>query len=264
MSDNTKSINSKRNTLARRSKILEILNKENVISISEISKMFNVSEVSVRNDLSLFEKKGFLIRTRGGAISKQISNFDWNLNQRLEHNYKQKQKIGKRAAEFIKDGNTVLMDSGSTIIEVSKNLSNKKNIKLITNSLPIADIVTDNDQIEVIITGGTLRPEMRSLIGATAEKAILNYSCDLAIIGADGIDSDMGFYTKLETEASLVQTMMKASRKRIIVTDSSKFGKKRFVKIANISDVDVIVTDDAISSSDVEKIVSQGVKLIIT
>ena len=174
MSDNTKSINSKRNTLARRSKILEILNKENVISISEISKMFDVSEVSVRNDLSLFEKKGFLIRTRGGAISKQISSFDWNLNQRMKHNYKLKQKIGKRAAEFIKDGNTVLMDSGSTIIEVAKNLSNKKNIKLITNSLPIADIVTDNNQIEVIITGGILRHEMRSLIGATAEKTILN------------------------------------------------------------------------------------------
>ena len=264
MSENTKSINSQRNTLARRSKILEILNKDNVISVAEISKMFDVSEVSVRNDLALFEKKGFLIRTRGGAINKQISNFDLNLNQRLKHNYKQKQKIGKRAAEFIKDGSTVLMDSGSTIIEVAKNLKNKKNIKLITNSLPIADIVADADQIEVIITGGTLRPEMRSLIGATTEKTILNYSCDVAILGADGIDSEMGFYTKLESEASLVQAMIKASSKRIIVTDSSKFGKKRFVKIANISDVDVIITDDAISSSDVEKIVSQGVELIIT
>jgi DeoR family transcriptional regulator of aga operon len=147
---------------------------------------------------------------------------------------------------------------------VAKNLKNKKNIKLITNSLPIADIVADADQIEVIITGGTLRPEMRSLIGATTEKTILNYSCDVAILGADGIDSEMGFYTKLESEASLVQAMIKASSKRIIVTDSSKFGKKRFVKIANISDVDVIITDDAISSSDVEKIVSQGVELIIT
>lgn len=264
MSNNPKSSKTERNTLARRSKILEILNKNNVISISEISKLFDVSDVSVRNDFALFEKKGFLIRTRGGAISKQISNFDLNLNQRLEHNYKQKQKIGKRAAEFIKDGSTVLMDSGSTIIEVAKNLKNKKNIKLITNSLPIADIVADNDQIEVIITGGTLRPEMRSLIGATAEKTILSYSCDVAILGADGIDSDMGFYTKLESEASLVQTMIKASRKRIIVTDSSKFGKKRFVKIADISDIDVIITDDGISATDVKRIVSQGVELIIT
>lgn len=264
MNDSTKSMKTERNTLARRSKILELLNKDNVISVAEISKMFDVSEVSVRNDFALFEKKGLLIRTRGGAISNQISNFDLNLNQRLKHNYKQKQKIGKRAAELIKDGSSILMDSGSTIIEVAKNLKNKKNIKLITNSLPIADIVADNDQIEVIITGGTLRPEMRSLIGATAEKTISNYSCDIAILGADGIDTDMGFYTKLESEARLVQTMMKSSRKRIIVTDSSKFGEKRFVKIADISDVDVIITDDAISAEDVKKIALQGVELIIT
>lgn len=258
-----KSDKSKRNTLSRRSKIIEIINKTNVISVTEISKMFHVSEVSVRNDFALLEKKGFLIRTRGGAVSKQPSTFDLNLNQRLKHNYKQKQKIGKRAVEYIKDGSTVIMDSGSTAIEVAKNLKGKKNIKLITNSLPIAEIVADNDKIEVIIAGGTLRPEMRSLIGSITEKTILNYYCDIAILGSDGIDPDMGFYTKLESEASLVQTMIKVSRKTIVVTDSSKFGKKRFVRIAGISDVDIIITDDAISPIDVQKIISKGVKLVI-
>ncbi len=254
---------SKRNTLSRRSKIIETINKTNVISVTEISKMFHVSEVSVRNDLALLEKKGFLIRTRGGAVSRQPSSFDLNLNQRLKNNYKQKRKIGKRAVDYIKDGSTVIMDSGSTAIEVAKNLQDKKNIKLITNSLPIAEIVADNDQIEVIITGGTLRPEMRSLIGSITEKTILNYYCDVAILGADGIDSDMGFYTKLEGEATLVQTMIKVSRKTIVVTDSSKFGKKRFVKIANIADINIIITDDAIDPIDRTKITSQGVELVI-
>lgn len=253
-----------RNTLVRRSKILEILNEKNVISVINISKMFDVSDVTVRNDLTILEKKGFLIKTRGGAISKQPSTFDLNLNQRLKSNYKQKHKIGKRAAEYIKDNSTVIMDSGSTAIEVAKNLQKKKNIKVITNSLPIADILADSDQIEVIIVGGILRPEMRSLIGNITEKTILNYHCDVAILGADGIDSNMGFYTKLEREASLVQSMIKVSGKKIVVTDSSKFGKNRFVKIADISDVDVIITDDNISSSDIEKIVAHGVELIIT
>ncbi len=253
-----------RNTLSRRSRILEILNKTNVISISEISKTFKVSEVSVRNDLALFEKKGLLIRTRGGAISVPLSSFDLNLNQRIKHNYRQKQKIGKKAVEYITDGCTIILDSGSTAIEVAKNLKGKKNIKLITNSLPIADIVADNDQIEVIITGGMLRPEMRSLIGNITERTISNYYCDVAILGADGIDPDMGFYTKLDSEASLMQTMIKVSRKKIIVTDSSKFGKKRFVKIADISDIDMIITDNNISPLDIQKISSQGVKLVIT
>jgi DeoR family transcriptional regulator of aga operon len=104
---------------------------------------------------------------------------------------------------------------------------------------------------------------MRSLIGSITEKTILNYYCDIAILGSDGIDPDMGFYTKLESEASLVQTMIKVSRKTIVVTDSSKFGKKRFVRIAGISDVDIIITDDAISPIDVQKIISKGVKLVI-
>ena len=253
----------KRYTLKRRSKIIELLNKNQAISIPEVSRMFHVSEVSVRNDLSILEKKGLLIKTRGGAIAKQPSIFDLNLSQRLKSNYKQKQKIGKRAADFIQDSNTVIMDSGSTVIEVAKNLNGKKNIKLITNSLPIAEIVADNKQIEVIITGGTLRPEMRSLIGNITEKTILNYRCDVAILGADGIDSEMGFYTNLENEASLVQSMMKISKKIIIVTDSTKFKNNRFAKIADISDVDVIITDDGISPIDMQKINKQGVELII-
>ena len=225
--------------------------------------MFNISEVSVRNDFAHLEKKGLLIRTRGGAISKQPSNFDLNLNQRLKHNYKQKQKIGKRAVDFIKNGNAIIMDSGSTAIEVARNLDRKKNLRLITNSLPIAEIVADNPEIEVIIAGGTLRPEMRSLVGSMSEKTILNYYCDVAILGADSIDSELGLYTQLESEASLTQTMIKISKKTIVVTDSSKFGKKSFVKIANIPEIDVIITDENISPVDIQKIQMQDVELVI-
>ncbi len=252
-----------RNTLNRRSKIIEILNKRNNISVSEISKDFDISEVSVRNDLSHLEKKGLLIRTRGGAISKQPTNFDLNLNQRLKHNYKQKQHIGKRAVDFIKNGSTVIMDSGSTVIEVARNIKAKKNIKLITNSLPIAEIVADNNEIEVIIAGGTLRPEMRSLVGMMSEKTIMNYHCDLAILGTDSIDSEMGIFTQLENEASLTQTMMKVSTKTIVVTDSSKFGKKSFIKIADISEIDILITDDSISAIDIQKLNKQGIDLEI-
>jgi DeoR family transcriptional regulator of aga operon len=250
-------------TLGRRSKIIEILNKRNDISVSEICKMFNISEVSVRNDFAHLEKKGLLIRTRGGAISKQPSNFDLNLNQRLKHNYKQKQKIGKRAVDFIKNGNAIIMDSGSTAIEVARNLDRKKNLRLITNSLPIAEIVADNPEIEVIIAGGTLRPEMRSLVGSMSEQTILNYYCDVAILGADSIDSELGLYTQLESEASLTQTMIKISKKTIVVTDSSKFGKKSFVKIASIPEIDIIITDKNISQADIQKIQNQGVELVL-
>ena len=247
-------VKKERNTLERRSQIVELLNQRNDISVVELSKRFGVSEVSIRNDMAQLEKKGLLIRTRGGAIAKQPVNFDLNLNQRLKRNYKQKQRIGKKAAEFISDEDTIIMDSGSTTLEVAGNLKSIKDLKVLTNSLPIAELLADNKNIEVIIPGGILRPEMRSLMGSFAEKNILNYYCDIAILGADSIIPGMGFYTPQQYEATLSQTMMKIAKKVIVVADSSKFGRKSFVRIGELSDVDVLITDDGIPPEALKKL----------
>ena len=239
-------VKKERNTLERRSQIVELLNQRNDISVSELSKRFGVSEVSIRNDLSKLEMKGVLIRTRGGAITKQPVNFDLNLNQRLKRNYSQKQRIGKKAAEYISEEDTIIMDSGSTTLEVAGNLKNIKDLRVLTNSLPIAELLADNKNTEVIIPGGILRPEMRSLVGSFAEKNILNFYCDIAILGADSIIPEMGFYTPQQYEAALSQTMMKIAKKVIVVADSSKFGRKSFVRIGELSDIDVLITDDGI------------------
>ncbi len=258
-----KAVKTERNTLSRRSKIIELLNKQNDISISAMSKMFQISEVSVRNDLAHLEEKGLLIRTRGGAITKQPINFDLNLNQRLKRNYKQKQRIGKKAVEYIQDGFSIVLDSGSTTLEIVRNLKGFKNLKLITNSLPIAEIVADNKDIEVIMTGGILRPDMRSLMGSMAEKNLLNYYCDIAFLGADSIDSVRGIYTPLEFEASLSQTMMKIGKQVVVVVDSSKFKNDSFIRISSMSDIDVLITDKDISGDDFKKLSELNLELVI-
>ncbi len=248
-------------TVARRAKILEMLEAEGEIYVHNLSEQFNISEVTIRNDLSVLEKKGLLIKTRGGAIKRPAMNYDLTLSQKLKTNFQQKQKIGKKAVEYIKDGYTIVFDSGSTTLAVAKNLKRFKNLHVITNSLPIADELADYKGVEVILPGGILRKEMRSIIGPMAEQTLRNYYCDVAFIGVDGIDKQ-GFYTPNIYEASLSKIMAKIAKKVIVVCDSSKFGRRSFVKIDDIKAIDIIITDQGISQEYSIFFEEAGVELI--
>ena len=252
-----------RNTLSRRSDILNILSKQDSISVVELSRVFGVSEVSIRNDLSHLEHKGLLIRTRGGAIKKQPINFDLNLNQRLKKFYKEKQKIGRKAVEYIHEGDTIVMDSGSTTLQIAKNLNNFKQIKLITNSLPIAESVADFEGVEVIIPGGVMRPEMRSLVGPMAERNLLQYYCDIAFLAVDGIDCEYGISTPVIYEATFCKTMIDIAKKVIVVSDSSKFRRRSFVKIASMDEIDMVITDQGIPEDQKFKLEKMHLDLIL-
>ncbi len=251
------------NTLSRRSDILKLLEKQDNISVAALSRLFGVSEVSIRNDLSHLEHKGLLIRTRGGAIKKQPVNFDLSLNQRLKKYFKEKQRIGRKAVEFISEGDTIVMDSGSTTLQIARNLDRFKQIKLITNSLPIADAVADFEGVEVIIPGGVLRSEMRSLIGPMAERNLLNYNCDIAFLAVDGIDCDIGISTPVLYEATFSRAMIEISNKVIVVTDSSKFQKRSFVKITSLDKIDIIITDKGIPEQEKIKLEKMNIDLIL-
>jgi len=254
---------SKRNTLKRRTSILESLSKKGKLSVVELSKIHSVSDVSIRNDLAHLEKKGLLIRTRGGAIKNQPISIDPNLNQRLKSNLKEKKKIGARAAKYINDGDTIVMDSGSTTIEVAKHLKKFKKLKVVTNSLPIADILSDNKNIKVVLPGGVLRGDMKSLTGSITERIIQTFNCDLAFVGADSIISDKGIFTPSISEAALSNYMIKISKQTIVVADSSKLNRKSFVKISDFINIDILVTDDKITKKDIKIIEAQHVRVVI-
>ncbi len=251
-----------RNTLKRRSAILDILKEKGKISVNDLSTKFNISVVSIRNDLAHLEKKGLLIKTRGGAIKSQPVNFDLSLNQKLKINYAEKQRIGKKAAEYVNNGDSVVIDSGSTTLEVAKNLEEFK-INLITNSLPIADLCADFKEVDVIIPGGELRAEMRSLIGPITVKTISEFHCDIAFIGADSISVEGGIYTPLISEASISRAMIKIAKKVIVVVDSSKFSRKSLAKISSLKHIDTIITDQNISKSDLIKLKDFNIEIIL-
>lgn len=250
-------------TLKRRADILDLLLEEGKVSVNDLSKKFDISEVSIRNDLKLLEKKGLLIKTRGGAIKAQPVNFDPSLNQRLRVNHAEKKRIGKKALDFIKDGYSIVIDSGSTAQEIARNLKQFNNIKLITNSLSIADICADNAGVEIIMLGGELRREMRSLIGPIAEKTLKNFNVDLAFIGADSISVEGGIYTPVVAEASLSRMMMRIAQKVIVVLDSSKFEQKSLVKISELNMVDVIITDKKVPKDALKKLNQMSLELVL-
>ena len=250
-------------TLKRRAETLDLLQEKGKISVPELSKKYKVSEVTIRNDLAHLEKKGLLVKTRGGAIKSQPSSLVLSLHQKQQLNYPEKQKIGRAAAKYVQDGYSVVIDSGSTALEVAKNLSGFKNLTLITNSLPIADICANYEGIRIIISGGELRADMRSLIGSIAEKNILKYNCDLAIIGADSISPKKGIYTPLNDDALVSSAMISIANKVIVVIDSAKFKKKSLVKIADSNQIDVVITDDKIDADFAPLLNDFGVELVV-
>lgn len=249
-------------TIDRRVKTLEILNIQGQVSVSELSKEFNVSEVTIRNDLSHLEEKGLLIKSRGGALKTPRVGIDQQLNDKAKINSKEKQAIGKKAAEIVEEDDTIILDSGTTTVELAKNLSGIKNLTVITNALNIASQLI-SDEIKLILLGGTLRSNSLSLVGPIAENSIKNFYCDKCFIGVDGIDSASGIYTPIPEEANLNRLMIENSKEVIILTDSSKFKKKSFGFIAPINKVNMIITDSRIPEDEFKNLQSIGIKVVL-
>ncbi|HEY6906481.1 MAG TPA: transcriptional repressor AgaR [Ignavibacteriaceae bacterium] len=249
-------------TIDRRVRILDIINSEGQVAVGELSQKFNVSEVTIRNDLSHLEKKGLLIKTRGGGLKVQRVGIDQQLNEKARINYKEKVAIGKKAAELIRDNDTIIIDSGTTTVEITKNLNGINNLTVITNALNIASQLI-RDEIKVILLGGVLRTSSLSLIGPIGENNIKNFYCDKCFLGVDGIDSQSGIFTPNLEEANLNRLMIEGSKEVIVVTDSSKFKRKSFAHIAPISRVNIIITDSKIPDDEFRNLQNKGIKVIL-
>lgn len=255
---------SKRSTVERRKAILSMLAENGQVFVHELSAQFNVSEVTIRNDLDLFESKNLLIRARGGAMKYENSvGIDYGISEKDKINYVEKQKIGKKAAALIKESETIILDSGTTTMEIAKNMGDIKSLSVITNAFNIVAHLIANQNINIIVPGGSLRKNSHSLVGPLAEKNLKNFYVDKAFIGVDAFDTRVGIYTPNIEEASLNQIMINISKEVILVADSSKFNRRSLAFICPISQIDTVVTDDKISAEDRKQLQESGVKVII-
>ncbi len=250
-------------TVERRSKILTLLDDSGKVEVLELSALFGVSAVTIRNDLTRLEQKNLLFRTRGGAIKQRKVATDFTLSTKAHKNLEQKRRIGKKAAELVQDGDTIILDSGTTTLEIARELDRSHDLTVITHALNIALELAGQKNITLIMPGGFCRSKSLSFVGSVAEKNLREYYCDKLFLGVDGFDTDYGITTPSVSEASLNRVMMEISRETIVVTDSTKFGKRSLAFIAPMSKVNAVITDSAISTADKKKLTTLNVALLV-
>lgn len=254
----------KRSTVERRKKILNMLNENGQVFVHELSEKFKVSEVTIRNDLDLFESKKLLIRSRGGAMKYENSvSMDFQISDKDKIHFAEKMKIGEKAATLVNNGETIIVDSGTTTMEIVKNLNSNYSYNVITNAFNIANQLINAQNINIIVPGGTLRKNSHSLVGPLAEKSLRNFYVDKVFIGVDGFDTSQGAFTPNIEEASLNQVMIDIAKEVILVADSSKFQRRSLAFICPLDKIDIVVTDKNISKEDLKRLEEVNIKVII-
>ena len=220
----------------RRSKILNMLHTDGRVFVEQLVETFDVSEVSIRKDLAVLEERKLLVRVKGGAIIlHQTDDFDdMSISSKQRLHAREKQLIGKYAASMIHDGERIIFDSGTTTMEVAKNLEGFNHLTIITNALDIAITLNNYNRFTVIVLGGTMRAVSHSTVGMISESALKNIFCDKLFLGVDSISIKDGLSTPSLEEASLNQAMIGAAKEVIAVFDSSKFGRRTFAHIASL------------------------------
>ena len=212
-----------------------------------------------------WKKKNMLLRARGGAmkISQTHVGLDYPLSDKQKKHLPEKREIGKKAIDLIEEGNTIILDSGSTTYEIAKNLGKFEDLTVITNAINIASLLAEQKHINVIVPGGTLRKNSLSLVGILAEKGFRNYFCDQLFLGVDGFDTGYGLSTPNIEEAHLNQIMIEMSKRVIVVADSSKFNRRGFAFIAPVTKIHTLITDKGIPVEERSKLEALGIEVLI-
>ncbi len=244
----------------RRNRIIEILNNQKKILVADLSELFETSEVTIRKDLDILEKRGLLRRVHGGAMANGFFVNDLSLNLKERIHLKEKQKIADKAASLIKEGDVVILDSGSTTTQLARNIKYMNGVTVITNAINIASELAASE-LEVILTGGILREKSFSLVGPIAEDTLRSITADKLFLGVDGFDFEYGITTPNILEAKVNQLMIKASVEVILLTDSSKFGKRAKCVIADTTKIQKIITDKNIKAEDLQRFKDMGIQV---
>ncbi len=251
------------NTIERQQEIVRLTQQLGKVAVRELADRFAVSEVTIRSDLAVLDQKKLLVRSRGGALINSELSRELSLKEKRHCYSALKQQLGAAAAALIRDGDRVILDSGTTTQQVAANLASHKDLIVMTNGLNIAMELAQSEEVEVMLTGGLLRKKSMSFYGNVAEKSLRDYNFNKLILGVDGFDLKAGLTTHFEKEASLNRLMCDIANEIIVVTDSSKFDQRAFHVICGSANIHSLVTDSGIPELYAEHLTKQGVQLHI-
>ncbi|ETS29646.1 DeoR family transcriptional regulator [Photorhabdus temperata] len=250
-------------TVKRREQIIDLLCHEGSVRVEHLSSRFGVSSVTIRNDLRYLEQKGCALRSYGGAMLNQQFAFDRPLQDKGRMNRDVKSRIAATAAQFVKDGDALILDSGSTTTQIVPYLKERRDLVVMTNALNIAYELAGFDRMEVMVLGGSVRQNSYSLYGPAAEQQLRQYRFNTLFLGVDGFDLEAGITTPHPGEAHLNRVMCEVAHEIIAVADASKFGRRSFCMIRQAGQIHRLITDSRIPDNYRRALTEFGVDVVI-
>ncbi|HWX67100.1 MAG TPA: DeoR/GlpR family DNA-binding transcription regulator [Rhodanobacter sp.] len=249
----------------RRRLIVELVEQQGRATVEELATRFGTSTVTIRADLDALVRNAAIARSHGGALPMAPATNDTPLNIKETRWHAQKLRIGLAAAKMIRDGETIILDSGSTTVEIARQIRQMKfeSLTVITNALNIALELSGLPHIRVMMLGGLLRDTSYSLVGPDAEQALSKLSADKLFLGVDGLDPVVGVTTPDPLEATLNALMIRVSRETIAVFDASKLGQRSLSVITPVQHLHRVITDTSAEAKAVESLRDAGVEVTL-
>lgn len=247
----------------RREKILELLKEDGSAKVINLAKIFKVTEVTIRQDLERLEKEGLAFREHGGAYLKNMGDQVKSFSLAHQENIDKKELIAKKCLEYIENGDTIILDSGSTTTEIAKKIKGLKNLTVITNALNIALMLGAEPGIEVIMTGGEFKPPTLSLTGEKAADFFKGINVQKLFLATAGISLKSGLTYPSISDIVVKKAMIDAADTTYLVADSTKIGKSAFASLGALSLIDYIITDAGIEEKHKEVFRDNEIELII-
>ncbi len=239
---------------SRREEIVELVQLNGKVKVSELSERYKISEVSIRKDLEVLEAQGHLSRIHGGAVGMNKLYVNMDLTERYKTNSAAKKAVAELAARFIEDNDTIMMNAGTTLVYVLRALRGKKNINIVTNSIQNATEAALYPSFNVILLGGDVDSKNQFTYGQDAIDQLLNYHATKCILSVDGISCESGLTSYFSNAAELARKMIECSDTLIVAADSSKIGKNVFARITDINKANIIVTNKTDNHAEMAKL----------
>lgn len=248
---------------ARRQIVLEQLEGRGEVNVATLSRETGVSEMTIRRDLEALERDGLCRRVHGGAISTVSRGYEPPFALRAGRQPDVKTRIGRAAASLISEGETAIIDVGTTTLSLAREMDGVSNVTVLTPSLRVATELSARPDIRLIVTGGIARPGELSLIGDLAERAFSELHCDTAFLGAGGVEATAGVTEFNLDDTRVKRAALSSSRRCVVLADGSKVGRVALASVCPLERVDVLVTDSGASEEALEPIRDSGVEVLI-
>lgn len=238
--------------------ITDRVNADGRVEVADLAEVFGVTQETVRRDLTVLERHGVLRRVYGGGIAVDDPGPEPSNLAKAQQFPEEKERIAREAVDLVPRTGAIMVDAGTSTLALAAILPACDGLTVVTNSVPIAGLLADREDLVLYLVGGRLRPRTAALVGSWAQDLMQDFSVDVAFLGTNGITVDKGLSTADWSEAEVKRSMVATARRAVVLSDHSKFGRDLFARFAALEDIDTIITDTGLDAAFAEEIEAAG------